>query len=373
MSLPFEFMDAVVLVVRVGLAVVFAIAAVGKLLDLKGSRESLVAFGVPEAAAPLLGTLLPLAELATAIALLLAPTARWGAAAALILLLLFIAGIANAMRHGEAPDCNCFGVIHSEPAGRSTLIRNGLLAVAAAIGVIWGPGPAIDSWVSARSAAELVAIGAGLAAIVLASIAGRMWWQLRQIHEHGETGAEPGDDARSGLRIGTPAPEFVVEGVHGTPLTLGSLRAAGQPVVLVFVAPGCGPCHMLLPELQRWQAAVSERLTIGIVGEAAATEAVATEPNGSEPAVNEPPKVDAIPMQEIDESYEGFDDLFELFRAYKIPGTPGAVAVTPDGMIDSGTVGGGLAVEALIRWALSRHALPTLVSRVPARAPSSVA
>jgi len=358
-------MDVVVLAVRVGLAAVFTIAAVGKLLDLRGSRESLAGFGVPERAARVLGTLLPVAELATAVALLLRPSARWGAVAALVLLLLFIAGIANALRHGQAPDCNCFGAIHSAPAGRSTLVRNSVLAVAAAVAVGWGPGPAIDSWISARSAAELVAIGAGLAALVLALTVGRMRSEIRRMRDQLGPTAQAVTDARSGLRIGTPAPGFAVQGVNGEPLTLASLRAGGLPIVLVFVAPGCGPCHILLPDLRRWQATVADRLTIGLVGAATATALdPGSETNGSGPVPGDAALANPIPMQAIDESYDGFDDLFELFRAYRIPGTPGAVAVTPDGMIDSATVGGGRAVEALIRWSLARAAQAAAASIV---------
>ena len=85
-------MDSLALVVQVLLAAVFATAGVGKLLDLPGSRRALADFGVPERAAPIAALLLPLAELATAVALVLHPSARWGAVGALVLLLAFIAG-----------------------------------------------------------------------------------------------------------------------------------------------------------------------------------------------------------------------------------------------------------------------------------------
>ena len=112
--------------IRCLLAVVFIVAAIGKLLDVEGSRRALVEFGVPVRATRLGAVLLPFAELAVAILLLFVPTARWGALGALLLLLAFSAGVARAMSRGEAPDCHCFGQIHSEPAGRSTLIRNAL-------------------------------------------------------------------------------------------------------------------------------------------------------------------------------------------------------------------------------------------------------
>src|SRR5947209_3254346 len=97
---------------RIVLAVVFATAGVGKLRDLAGSRRAMRDFGVPEPLADIAGVLLPLAELGAAIALVLRPSALGGAIAALVLLLAFIGGIANALAHGVAPDCHCFGQIH---------------------------------------------------------------------------------------------------------------------------------------------------------------------------------------------------------------------------------------------------------------------
>ena len=61
-------MDSVLLVARSLLAVVFVVAAIGKLADLAGSRQAMRDFGVPAPLAPALGTLLPLTELAVALA-----------------------------------------------------------------------------------------------------------------------------------------------------------------------------------------------------------------------------------------------------------------------------------------------------------------
>src|ERR1044072_50194 len=114
-------MDTVEVAVRIVLALVFATAGVGKLRDLEGSRRAMQDFGVSEGLAPTVGLLLPLAELVTAILLIFEPTAQVGAILAALLLLAFIGGIPNALRHGTQPDCHCFGQIHSAPAGRGTL------------------------------------------------------------------------------------------------------------------------------------------------------------------------------------------------------------------------------------------------------------
>ena len=132
-------MDSFVLGVQLLLAVVFATAGVAKLLDQPGSRSALEGFGVPTRVVPVAAWLLPLVELATAVALVVHPTARAGAIAALVLLLAFIGGIASAMSRGEAPDCHCFGQLHSAPAGRGTLVRNAALSGLAAIVAVHGP------------------------------------------------------------------------------------------------------------------------------------------------------------------------------------------------------------------------------------------
>ncbi len=62
-------MDLVLLVARLLLAAVFAVAGLAKLADLSGSRQAVRDFGLPSRLAAPLGTLLPLAELGVAVAL----------------------------------------------------------------------------------------------------------------------------------------------------------------------------------------------------------------------------------------------------------------------------------------------------------------
>lgn len=61
-------MTHVLLGARLLLAAVFATAAAGKLLDIPGSRKALADFGVAQRVAAVAGVLLPLAELAVAVA-----------------------------------------------------------------------------------------------------------------------------------------------------------------------------------------------------------------------------------------------------------------------------------------------------------------
>ena len=336
-------METAVLAAQVVLAAVLATAALGKLLDLPGSRRALTGFGVPERTASIAGTLLPLVELAIATALLLRATAQWGGVAALALMLAFIGGISNALARGETPDCHCFGALHSARAGWSALVRNVGLAALAAFVALEGPGPAIPAWVEDRTGAELAAIGAGVAAAVLAALALRTWWENRRLRRELTSANEIVAAIPPGLPVGSMAPGFEVPDGSGGTISLDALLRRGLPVALVFVRAGCGPSESLLPELERWRTALAERLTIGFVG----TGSVATYEAAPQELLADALERDPAFAREMDE-------LLELFDAYRLRATPSAVMVTPRGTISSATVDGLPAIEALFRLSLGR-------------------
>ena len=326
---------SVVLGVRVLLSVVFATAGVAKLLDRQGTREGLQGFGVPGLAVPATAVLLPLAELATAVALVAEASAQWGGVAAVLLLLAFIAGIANALARGQAPDCHCFGQIHSEPAGGGTLARNVALAALAALVVVEGPGPSLTGWVSDRTAAELVAVAAGLAAAILGRLAIRFWRENQGLRSDLKNAQAEIASLPAGLPVGALAPGFALPSVQGETVTLEALRARGRPVVLVFVEPGCGPCGPLFPKLARWQAAMSSDLTVGLVSSGTPEEnRLAVQDGGAE-----------VLLQED----------FEVATAYRIRATPATVIVTPQGRIAGAPAFGSPAIESLLRLTLRRQ------------------
>jgi hypothetical protein len=117
------------------MAAVLAVAAVAKLVDHPGARESLKGFGVPEAAAGPLSVALPLVELTLAGLLVVPATRAAGAAGALVLLIAFTGGIARALAGGRPGDCRCFGQLTAGRAGYGALLRNVVL-VALAAGVL---------------------------------------------------------------------------------------------------------------------------------------------------------------------------------------------------------------------------------------------
>jgi methylamine dehydrogenase accessory protein MauD len=327
-------MNTVVLVIRIVLAVVFATAGVGKLRDLQASRQSLREFGVGEALARPAAVLLPLAEIAVAVALVFRPTAQWGALAALLLLIVFIAGIANALRQGLAPDCNCFGQIHSAPAGRSTLIRNALLSGLALVALTAGPGPAVDSWASDSGVAEVVAIIAVAAAIALGVWAFQLRTTLQRVAADLTSTRRQLALVPPGLPVGSQAPNFeLMSADAGEKVTLEGLLERGKPVLLMFTAPGCGPCAEIFPTLRRWQQSLSGQLTVALIssGTIEANQYLVDE-HGLERLL-------------VQESIEGFD-------AFRVRSTPSAVLISAEGKIATTTAQSVFEIEPMVRHAL---------------------
>lgn len=323
--------------IRCLLAVVFIVAAIGKLLDLDGSRRALAEFGVPVRATRLAGALLPVAELAVAISLLFVPTARWGALGALLLLLVFSAGVARAMSRGEAPDCHCFGQIHSEPAGRSTLIRNVVLAAAAVLVVVAGPGPSVDGALGRLHGAQIALVATSVLAAVLAVAVAQLWADRRRLRA--ALNAAQATEAPPGLPRGTPAPDFELAAVRGTAGSLNELSQPTRPTVLVFVSTGCGPCLTLLPSLAHWQDALSGSVTVATIFDGGLEE---VERLSDEHALS--------PVLAQDER--------ETFELYALRATPSAVLIGGDRAIAGAPAEGVTAIEALVRTAAAEESRP---------------
>jgi peroxiredoxin len=334
-------MDSFVVGVQVLLAAVFGLAGGAKLFDLRGSRRAVADFGVPPGAASVLGVALPLAELATAIALLVPATAGAGAIAALILLLCFVAGVARAMRKGLDVDCGCFGPVYSATAGSATLARNAVLAALAAVAVVHGPVD-IGDWVSERSSGELV-LAAAILVAALGAVAWWLWKQNRDLQRAAAERAASGQDEPSmapqqepqGLPVGTAAPDFELKNLRGETQTLQSLLAPGLPVALTFMAAGCGPCGKLRPELARWKTAFGDRLTVVVIS------------SGSHEQVRER-------WQEVDVDDVLLDGTDKVLMAHRLRATPNCVLIAPDGTIASTPAAGVHGAEVLFRLALRR-------------------
>ena len=335
------------LIARLLLALVFAVAGVSKLADRAGSRQAVIDFGLPTLLATPVAICLPVAELAVAAALIPASTTFWGALGALALLLLITAGIGLNLARGHKPYCHCFGQIYSAPAGWRTLTRNAaLLAVAGFI--VWqgydSATPSALGWLGNLSVIHLVALVVG--GIVLGALTAQWWFMLNLMRQNGRllTRLEELEEAcasspsssngaeacpEEGLPVGSSAPDFELPELGGERVSLSSLRSAGKPTVLIFTDPDCGSCNALLPEVGRWQREHTEELTISLVsrGESEKNRAQADE------------HVLTNVVLQVDS---------EVSEAYGVWGTPSAVLVSPDGTIGSVVAAGSEAIKSLV-------------------------
>jgi hypothetical protein len=295
----------------------------------------LFGFGVPRRVATLAGPLIPISELATAAALVIAPSAQWGGVAALALLLAFLGGIAHALARGEAPDCHCFGIFHSSRAGPGAIYRNAALAVVAGFVAVQGPGPSLTGWISDHRAGDVLAAVFGAIALLSSAAALRTYRENRRLSGREEYLFGLLSRLPPGLPTGAVAPDFDVPAVGGGRLTLRELTADGLPLLLVFMEPGCLPCQELAPGLARWQGALGEHFTIALIGRGDADHEEYARYG-----------VRRIGMQE---------DL-EVSNAYWVRGMPSALFIAPDGRIASPMAQGANAIESMIRLRLRRDA-----------------
>jgi peroxiredoxin len=308
-------------------------------------------FGLPKSLAGPVGVALPVVELVVAIALIPAASARWGAFGALVLLGLFVAGIASVMIRGREAECHCFGQLHSSRVGWGTLSRNLALAVVAAFVVAGGrggPGPSYMEWITGLSKAELLALSAGAIAFIILAAGG--WFMMHLLRQHGRMllrldtleeelaargiiGHPSLAGSADGLAPGTPAPAFTLPDLRGGSTTLEGLLAPGVPLMLVFGHPGCPPCVAMLPEIGGWQRERGD-LTIAVVSEGSMDENLTA---AGEHGIQ---RVLLQREREVAESYEAW-------------GTPNAVLVSKEGIIASPVAQGAAAIRLLIHSAVS--------------------
>lgn len=339
-------MDLALLLARLLLVGVFGLASLAKLADRTGSRQTLIAFGVPAGLAAPFGLLLPLAELAITLALLPVSSAWWGALGALTLLFLFIVTIGVNLARGRTPECRCFGQLHPTPVGWTTLVRNGVVAIPAGL-LVWhgrdSPGPSVVDWMSPLTIVQV--IGLVLGVLVLGVLIAEGWILLELLKQNGrlllriealETCLAPQAAAISfptpdaaGLPVGTPAPAFRLPDLEGNPHSLDDLRAAARPVLLFFSDQACAVCTALLPDLARWQRDHAAKLTIALVSSGAV-------------------EVLRAKVAEHRLTHVLLQNDREVSEAYKVEGTPTAVVIHSDGTIGSGLAPGAAAIKQLV-------------------------
>ena len=141
----------------------------------------------------------------------------------------------------------------------------------------------------------------------------------------------------------TPAPGFVLPGLHGETQTLDALRARGLPVLLLFTDPGSSGCIELRPAVARWQRAHAAQLTIAVL------ERGRTGADGHG-------RTNVL-----------VDDGGEVAGLYGAQETPTAVLVGADGTIAGPVAVGGKRIEGLVARAADDGEQPRQPAGPPAR------
>lgn len=275
-------MGVVVSLAMLLLAGVFALAAIAKLSDRAGSIKAVTDFGVAAAVARPLSLVLPMVELLVTVLLVMPRATLWGGIGALALLSGFTIGIVVNLARGRAPDCHCFGQLHSAPIGWQTLLRNALLAACAVL-VVW-QGRDETGFSALQTLSELGTFqraGGLFAAVAVAAFVAQGWVILHLYRQHGRIllrldGCETAlrdsgllvatnPHTQLGLAVGFDAPSFEISVVSGGTTTLEQLRGFGRPVLMIFSDPGCSPCNALMPDISRWEREYADTVTIAVI------------------------------------------------------------------------------------------------------------
>ena len=335
------------LLIRIFLAAIFALAGIGKLLDLEGSEKAVKDFGVPNDLAKPFAVGLPIAELIIAVLLLPVATAWFGAIGGFFLLLAFIGGMLWQMAQGNAPDCHCFGQIHSEPVSAKSLIRNAIFAILSFFLVVQGnQNQGLSLLDSSNNSTEgngmslilgLATVGLLAAAVYFLKIISVQQTQImRRIEileltsfEGSETKREDVSKPQEGLIIGTTAPDFELPDINGKQVSSKQILNSKKSTLLLFVGPNCSPCAALLPEIEKWQDELKGKLNFVFISSGKVKENL--------------DKFAGTSLKQI--LLQNGKEVAELFKAQW---TPTALVINSDGNVASRLAVGDEAIRGLV-------------------------
>lgn len=335
-------MEVFLLILRLSLAVVFGVAGLAKLHDPAGSKKAFAGFGVPEALARPLVYILPVFELVVAVSLIFVSSSWFAAIGAAGMLAVFTIAMLYQMAKGNAPDCHCFGQIHSEPVGVTSILRN--IALTALAGFLVFNGKSSQGLSLINSEQDVLIVVLGLAVLFLLGIAvlslSRVMDQQNQImrrievielvaQEGGSIEREDLTHPHEGLPIGSVVFDFALPNLRGEVVSLADIKADGLPVIFFYVSPSCTPCKSLVPDLETWKSELEGKAKIVLVSSGDADENA--EKFGDILASN-------ILLQEDRE----FADLV------KAQWTPTAVLMDANGRIASHAAAGDTAIRTLV-------------------------
>ncbi len=344
-------MEIFLLFVRIILFAILALAGIGKLFDLEGSKNAVENFGVPKSISRLVAVLLPIAEIIIAILLIPVNTSWYAAIATAILMSIFVVGMLWQIifNDGNMPDCHCFGQIHSEPVSYKSLARNLLFLMLSFILIFSGRGEqGYDLLYKNTGTTDMNGLQALLGLVVIGFLAAIVYF-LKQISEQQDLimrrievldliskedgavteSAELVEPDQEGFLIGKRLPAIALKSLDGNSVSLDSIIDKKKSTLLLFVSPSCQPCESLLPEVAKWKRELASKTRILLISSGKAKD-----------------NRKKFEKQGFDEIY--LQDLNELAETIGAKWTPTAVLVNRDGTIASKPAPGDSAIEKLI-------------------------
>jgi hypothetical protein len=298
--------------------VVMLISGVAKVGEPSATREAFMSMGVPRALrSEALVTSLPYVEIALGVLLLATwswPLAVVGAATTALFAAYWVL-VLRVLRRGEEVDCGCFGALGDDRVSGTTLARNSLLVVLAALAAAFGAAgsgvvPALRDFGRTDWWWLLLSVAVAATAVLVAGL-----------RRPAEVLAD--DDLLDYER--TPIPFALLEDASGTRVTLTQL-AAQRPQLLLFLSTHCWACETVAAKVPRWTPRLGP-VEISIV---------LTESLGSVPDTM---RQDGVRMWFDVE--QGATDTFAR-------GRPSAVLLGADGALAGGPVRGADDVEAFV-------------------------
>lgn len=327
----------VLLAAQVLISLTLLVSGLAKLPDRTATADAMLSLRLPARSLhPAAATALPVAEIVLSLAVWIPIPALQGvlAAVTLLLMLAYLVIIARALTFGEAVTCSCFGTLGSPTVSRTTLGRNVLLVVLAALAL----GSAASGTTAQALRVEAPSALALLLALALAVL-------LTALTLGGSRRPAAEDDAAPDQAADTGAPPVADLPADAAAMDAeldyqrsstpyGMLRMAGQEPItlrtltreraalLIWVQPGCGPCERVLSSVPGWLEEIGDVITIRTLFRVPPEELPAS--------VLE--RAGATAAQDIDRN------LMDVFRARH---SPSAVLLGADGMLAGGPVRGG--------------------------------
>lgn len=335
-------MDIFLFTIRLVLAGVFGVAAFGKLIDREGSEKALRDFGVPGFLVPVFVFALPVAELVVALGLFFVEVSWFAAIGSAALLAAFTVGMLFQMAKGNSPDCHCFGQIHSEPVGVSSVLRNAAFLAIAVVLIVAGRANQGLNFASLSQEVMQLVIGVAVIGLLAAAVyfLKRISDQQNQImrrievleitaHEGGPVEREEVTHPHEGLPIGGHFPDFELYDTKANLVTAAQIKATATPTLFFFVSPTCNPCKALLPEIEEWRRELLGKLNFVFIS------------NGKAQAnidkFGEDPRLPILLQKER-----------EVAEKLKAQWTPTAVLMDANGRVASHAAAGDNAIRKLI-------------------------